>query len=80
MSGLVDKLTSELAKLREKGSAIFSSGSSPTTLESSQVVRAQEEGSLTRSFSGLTRIMRLNPPVFLSSEASVSMLVECFSP
>ncbi|KAK9291933.1 hypothetical protein L1049_019885 [Liquidambar formosana] len=81
MSGIVDMWTSEVARLREKGRTIFSSGSSPSTLESSQqqVVRAEKE-SLTRSFPGLTRLTGVNSPVLLYSEASVNMLVECFSP
>ncbi|KAL3597285.1 hypothetical protein D5086_008922 [Populus alba] len=45
MSGLVDIWTGELAKLREKGQAVWSSGSSPTNVGSSKVVPG-EEGSL----------------------------------
>ncbi|KAI8027961.1 hypothetical protein LOK49_LG02G03559 [Camellia lanceoleosa] len=77
MPGLVDKWTSELAKLRnKKDRTIFEAGSSPTTPESSQMVQAQE-----KSATNFASVMpKLNLPLFTCSEASVSMLVECFSP
>ncbi|CAK7329773.1 unnamed protein product [Dovyalis caffra] len=81
MSGLVDIWTSELAKLREKGQNIWSSGSSPTdTAESSKVVPG-EEGSLrlAKTLPALIRGMRVNSPVLAYSEASLSMLIDCFS-
>ncbi|KAI7979817.1 hypothetical protein LOK49_Contig239G00010 [Camellia lanceoleosa] len=77
MPGLVDKWTSELAKLRnKKDRTIFEAGSSPTTPESSQMVQAQEKSST--NFASV--MPKLNLPFLTYSEASVSMLVECFSP
>ncbi|GMP38107.1 hypothetical protein CsSME_00009490 [Camellia sinensis var. sinensis] len=77
MPGLVDKWTSELAKLRnKKDRTIFEAGSSPTTPESSQMAQAHEKSSI-----NLASVMpKLNLPLLTYSEASVSMLVECFSP
>ncbi|KAK7821366.1 hypothetical protein CFP56_037780 [Quercus suber] len=79
MSGLVDKWTSEMAKLREKGQTMFSNGSSLTNAESSQRVQTKEkeEGS-TGLVPAFCRFMRVNLPVMLYSEASVSIL-ECSS-
>ncbi|MBA0766537.1 hypothetical protein Gotri_015569, partial [Gossypium trilobum] len=45
MSGVVDKWRRELTKLREKGQSIFSTGSSPASVESDQVVQSQERSS-----------------------------------
>ena len=75
MFGLVDMWTSETAKLREKGQTMFSNGSSLTNAESRQSVQAKQESSigLVPAFS---RFMRVNSPVVLYSEVSVSML-EC---
>ena len=79
MSGLVDKWTSEMAKLREKGQTMFSNGSSLTNAESSQRVQAKEEEEssigLVPAFSWF---MRVNSPVVLYSEGSDSIL-ECLS-
>lgn len=80
MSGLVDMWTSELAKLREKGQTIWpSSGSSPTNLESSKEGESRT-GSLGKSLPTFIRGMRVSAIVLPYSEASISMLVECFSP
>ncbi|EOX97202.1 hypothetical protein QQP08_007238 [Theobroma cacao] len=76
MSGLVDKWRTELAKLREKGQTLFSSGSSPAAasgVESGQVVQQQQE----RSSNGLMQVFVTR---VMCSEGSVSMLVHCFSP
>nr|POF24602.1 hypothetical protein CFP56_77968 [Quercus suber] len=79
MSGLVDKWTSEMAKLREKGQTMFSNGSSLTNAESSQRVQTKEkEESSTGLVPAFSRFMRVNLPVMLYSEASVSIL-ECSS-
>ncbi|KAI5592082.1 hypothetical protein POPTR_004G148100v4 [Populus trichocarpa] len=77
MSGLVDIWTSELSKLREKGQTIWSSGSSPTNVESSK----GEEGSLrlVKPLPALIRGMRVKSPALTYSEASLSMLINCFS-
>ncbi|XWS62477.1 hypothetical protein CRYUN_Cryun06bG0014600 [Craigia yunnanensis] len=80
MSALVDIWTNELAKLREKGLTLFSSGSSPITAESSQVFLSQEKSSTEVARAFVSRVMRVNSPVVLCSEGSVSMLVQCFSP
>ncbi|KAM7482556.1 hypothetical protein LguiB_007139 [Lonicera macranthoides] len=81
MSGIVDKWTSELAKLQNKGRTIFSSGSSPTAQppEASHVVvhHGAQERSLSSS---LGWAQKLNWNLVSYSEASVSMLVECVSP
>ncbi|MBA0753015.1 hypothetical protein Gogos_021900 [Gossypium gossypioides] len=45
MSALVDIWSDELAKLREKGQTLFSTGSTPTTAESGQVVRSLKKSS-----------------------------------
>ncbi|GMY05907.1 hypothetical protein FCV25MIE_01146 [Fagus crenata] len=78
MSGLVDMWTSEMAKLREKGQTIFSNGTSPTNAESNQRVQPKE-GSSTGLVTAFSRFMPINSPVVLCSEASLSMLVDCFS-
>ncbi|KAF3950822.1 hypothetical protein CMV_023473 [Castanea mollissima] len=79
MSGLVDMWTSMMAKLREKGQTMFSNGSSLTNVESSQRVQAKEkEESSTGLVPDFSRFMRVNSPVVLYSEASVSIL-ECLS-
>ncbi|KAK9988227.1 hypothetical protein SO802_028466 [Lithocarpus litseifolius] len=79
MSGLVDMWTSQMAKLREKGQTMFSNGSSLTNAESSQRVQANEkEESSTGLVPAFSRFMRVNSPVVLYSEASVSVL-ECLS-
>ncbi|GFS39987.1 hypothetical protein Acr_00g0065990 [Actinidia rufa] len=77
MSGLVDVWTSEVAKMRNETRTASPSGSSPATPESTQVVQAQENGSTTLITSVLTK---LNSRLSKHSEASLSMLVECFSP
>ncbi|KAL4615592.1 hypothetical protein ACB092_07G137500 [Castanea dentata] len=79
MSGLVDMWTSMMAKLREKGQTMFSNGSSLTNVESSQRVQAKEkEVSSTGLVPDFSRFLRVNSPVVLYSEASVSIL-ECLS-
>ena len=70
--------TSEMAKLREKGQTIFSNGTSPTNAESNQRVQPKE-GSSTGLVTAFSRFMPINSPVVLCSEASLSMLVDCFS-
>ncbi|XWS55275.1 hypothetical protein CRYUN_Cryun10bG0161300 [Craigia yunnanensis] len=80
MSALVDIWTNELSKLRKKGLTLFSNGSSPIATESDQVVRSQEKSSTEVARAFVSRVMRVNSPVVLWSESSVSMLVQCFSP
>ena len=68
-----------MAKLREKGQTMFSNGLSLTNAESSQRVQAkEEEESSTGLVSAFSRFMRVNSPVVLYSEGSVSIL-ECLS-
>ncbi|KAJ6985433.1 hypothetical protein NC653_023400 [Populus alba x Populus x berolinensis] len=71
MSGLVDIWTSKVAKLREKGRTIWSSGLSPTNIEGSSRVA--------NSSPALIRGMRVGSPALVYSEASLSMLMDCFS-
>ena len=79
MSGLVDMWTSMMSKLREKGQTMFSNGSSLTNAESSQRIQAKEkEESSAGLVPAFSRFMRVNSPVVLYSEASVSIL-ECLS-
>ncbi|KAL8540324.1 hypothetical protein ACS0TY_001795 [Phlomoides rotata] len=80
MSGLVDIWTSELAKLKSKGQAVFSSGSAPPTQEAA---RADEMSGATTSLwwpTGLAQTFQVKKfPAFQCSDASVSMLVDSFS-
>lgn len=75
MSGLIDKWTDELAKQREKGEySVFSNGAS-----------AASARQMISSFGSLGSIGKLKMPAaftnyYCYSEASVSMLVDCFSP
>ncbi|KAJ6671305.1 hypothetical protein OIU85_015096 [Salix viminalis] len=80
MPGLVDIWMSNLAKLREKGQTIWSSGSSPNIGESNEVVQG-EEGSLrlAKSWAALSRGTRVNSPAVVFSEASLAMLIDCLS-
>ncbi|KAL5855730.1 hypothetical protein ACOSQ4_005532 [Xanthoceras sorbifolium] len=81
MSGLVDRWTSELAKLREKGPTTLSNGSSPGNGESSQVGPVKEANLFSAGkLSSFVKEMRVNSLTLPYSEAAVSMLVECFSP
>ncbi|KAF8013595.1 hypothetical protein BT93_I1448 [Corymbia citriodora subsp. variegata] len=73
MSGVVDKWT---RKLREKGQAIFSAGSANSAGEAGQA-ETGSPGWLSPAFS---RVKQGRSPAVLCSEASVGMLVECFSP
>lgn len=80
MSGLVDIWTGELAKLREKGQAVWSSGSSPTNVGSSKVVPG-EEGSLrlVKPLPASIRGMQVKSPALTYSEASLYMLIDCLN-
>ncbi|KAG8497737.1 hypothetical protein CXB51_007419 [Gossypium anomalum] len=80
MSGVVDKWRRELTKLREKSQSIFSTGSSPASVESDQVVQSQERSSngLIQGF--VTQVMPGKSTMVPCSEGSISMLVDCFSP
>ncbi|CAL0329201.1 unnamed protein product [Lupinus luteus] len=71
MSGLVDIWTRELSKLKEKGQ-------SPIQHETSQGVQEKENIS-TRLAVAVDKLIKFNKPRLLYSEASLSMLVECFS-
>ncbi|KAL3722481.1 hypothetical protein ACJRO7_034799 [Eucalyptus globulus] len=73
MSGVIDKWT---RKLREKGQAIFSAGSANSAGEAGQA-ETGSSGWLSPVFS---RAKQVGSPSLLCSEASVGMLVECFSP
>ncbi|KAI3441344.1 uncharacterized protein J3R85_002623 [Psidium guajava] len=73
MSGVVDKWT---RKLRERGQAIFSAGSANSAGEAGQ----PEAGSSGLLSPVLRRVKLVRSPALLRSEASVCMLVECFSP
>ena len=81
MSGIVDTWTNEEAKLREKGRTI---GLSPDGDQSRQVDGITKESNLlSGKLSSLIQKMKDKSLklVFLPhSEASVSMLVDCFSP
>ncbi|KAJ6345918.1 hypothetical protein OIU78_008556 [Salix suchowensis] len=81
MPGIVDIWMSNLAKLREKGQAIWSSGSSPTSIGESNEVVQGEEGSLrlAKSWAALSRGTRVNSPALVFSEASLAMLMDCLS-
>ncbi|KAL3722467.1 hypothetical protein ACJRO7_034786 [Eucalyptus globulus] len=70
MSGVVDKWT---RKLQERGQAIFSAGSA----NSASQAEAGSSGWLSPLFS---RAKQVKSPNLFRSEASVGMLVECFSP
>ncbi|TXG64455.1 hypothetical protein EZV62_011449 [Acer yangbiense] len=81
MSGIVDTWTNEVAKLREKGRTI---GSSPGDDQSSQVGLggpAKEGNLLSGKLSSLIQEMKDKSVKVVSlpySEASVSMLIDCF--
>ena len=78
MSGLVDMWTNELAKLQQKGET---TDSSTIQHECSQSQRLQEkEESSTGLAASVAKLMQVNKPRLMFSEASVSMFVECFSP
>ncbi|KAK1559882.1 hypothetical protein Q3G72_019462 [Acer saccharum] len=81
MSGIVDTWTNEVAKLREKGRTI---GSSPGGDQSRQDDGITKEGNiLSGKLSSLIQDMKdksLKVVLLPHSEASVSMLVDCFSP
>lgn len=80
MSGLVDMWTTELSKLKEKeGQTIPSGGSSPIQHETSRGSQEKDNGS-TRLAVAVGKFMQFHKPMVLYSEASVSMLVEWFSP
>ncbi|KAH7835963.1 hypothetical protein Vadar_031501 [Vaccinium darrowii] len=81
MSGLIDMWTEQLAKIRNKGSTDLTSGSSPTAAESSQVVQPKERsGTLIQWPPSITNALPKISSTLAYSEASLSMLVECFSP
>ncbi|MBA0683153.1 hypothetical protein Goari_024827 [Gossypium aridum] len=69
MSALVDIWSDELAKLREKGQTLFSTGSTPTTAESGQVFRSLKKGSTESAGAFVSRVTRVKSPVVLCSEA-----------
>lgn len=85
MSGLVDIWTTELAKLKNKGQAIFPSGSAPPSQEAAPVAAAHADekssggGSLwwPTGLAQALQVMKL--PALQCSEASLSMLVDSFS-
>ncbi|TKY67501.1 hypothetical protein E2542_SST10395 [Spatholobus suberectus] len=76
MSALVDLWTRDLSKLREKDQTIYSAA---TQHKSAQAFQEKDKIS-----SGLDvvvgKLMQFNKPRLIFSEASLSMLVECFNP
>lgn len=81
MSGLIDMWTEQLAKIRNKGSTDLASGSSSTAAESSQVVQPKERsGTLIQWPPNIANALPKISSTLAYSEASLSMLVECFSP
>ncbi|KAF7127846.1 hypothetical protein RHSIM_Rhsim11G0170900 [Rhododendron simsii] len=81
MSGLVDMWTEEQAKIRNKGSADIPSGSGPIPApESSQPVQPKERSSLFQWPPTVTSVFPKISSPFAYSEASLTMLVQCFSP
>ncbi|KAL6531816.1 hypothetical protein OROMI_028179 [Orobanche minor] len=82
MSGIVDIWTSELAKLRNKGRAVFTSenGSSPPSQVAAPVV-AEKSGVSTRwPTDHLAEALQANKlPALQLSDAAVSMLVDSLS-
>ncbi|KAK9164038.1 hypothetical protein Syun_004940 [Stephania yunnanensis] len=81
MSGLVDMWTSEWAKLREKGNA---SSSGTESVGRDEVVK-EVNGAHQRYFhsSGLAKLLKLKSEgdqVSYYSEATIQMIMECFSP
>ncbi|PIN08282.1 hypothetical protein CDL12_19135 [Handroanthus impetiginosus] len=81
MSGLVDIWTEEVAKLREKGQAVFSAGSTARTSEEAAHVDERTGGGSFWWQTGLAaQVLRVKElPSLKWSEASVSMLVDIFS-
>ncbi|KAB1207199.1 hypothetical protein CJ030_MR7G011524 [Morella rubra] len=78
MSGQVDIWT-KLGTLREKGQPLFSNASSASNGESSQTVQPKEGRQQRGLVQAFSRYMRVNAPVLLYTEGSVSMMVECCS-
>lgn len=83
MANLVDKCKSEMAKLRQKGQTLFSNGSGDSG--DANAARCSEglqtkDGISTGLGSAFGRVMRVNSPASLYSDASVFMIVECISP
>ncbi|KAK7341540.1 hypothetical protein VNO80_24473 [Phaseolus coccineus] len=77
MSALVDIWTRELSKLREKDETIHSAAS--IQHESAQYF--QEKDLISSGLAELAaKHMQVNKPRLLFSEASLSMLLQCFSP
>ncbi|KAL4327078.1 hypothetical protein HN51_034261 [Arachis hypogaea] len=75
MSGLVDRWTSELAKLQQKGDTENDTKSNNSSHQQ-QVFQEKEN----KSSSDHGKFIHVNKPRFMFSEASLSMFVECFSP
>lgn len=79
MSSLVDKCKSEMAKLRQKGQTLFSNNGSGESSPNAEGNQEQiKDGRSPGSGSAFGRVMRVKPPLY--SDASVFMIVECFSP
>ncbi|KAG5022901.1 hypothetical protein AAZX31_07G152300 [Glycine max] len=67
-------------KLKEKSETIFSSaGWNPSHLEPSQGIQEKEKSSTGLAVVAGQQHMQVHTPRLMYSEASVSMLVECFS-
>ncbi|KAJ4716422.1 Formin-like protein [Melia azedarach] len=82
MSALIDIWTSEVDKLRQKGSTISPSGSTHVDVEANTTDNKQEIKSflLAGKVSAFLQEMKVHSLAFPYSEASVSMLLDCFSP
>jgi len=72
---VVNMCTTELAKLREKCQALFSSPSPNSSAHTNTVTTAATPVQVSQ-----VSVLKEQPPPPLCSEAAVSMIVECFSP
>ncbi|ESW03894.1 hypothetical protein PHAVU_011G050200 [Phaseolus vulgaris] len=77
MSALVDIWTRELSKLKEKDETIHSAAS----IQHESAQSFQEKDLISSGLAELAaKHMQVNKPRLLFSEASLSMLLQCFSP
>ncbi|XP_054787632.1 uncharacterized protein LOC129293604 [Prosopis cineraria] len=78
MSGLTDRWTNEVSKLKEKDEAISAPHGS-AHVEADQQQQKQKMGSIGLAVA-VGEFSHLNKPRLLFSEDAVSLLVSCFSP
>ena len=77
MSGLIDIWTTEMAKLKQKGQTLFSTGSGQSNAGSVEEVKGKEMSSTVLN-SAFGKIIGPNSALArVSSEASVFMVVAC---